>query len=414
MERLSQNNLKCILKALLGLSIVSITMVTIILNNTPLLLRVGQTKTRFSSRVLDLFEWYNSSTTICAGNYTGYGHRFFKLKSAIYDPEKNVFSISCDEWSLIKTPLRYWFYGDYATLKYTKSLVYRSARDLPMIENYDNITVVVHREYPHNFYHAMTQWYNIYVLSKLLNFSMKKANILLLDRGPFVHIDSQWKLLFRNVIKASELKSPVYLQNAVFNIPGHESPLYYFDLLKLPFVEEFSEYFLQNFGLKSKHLYNCMNLTITLVMRHDYFLHPGYSSEKRIAERKFKNEAELLSKLKSEFPGHTVRTLIAEDMSLPDQLKLTSNTDILIGMHGCVLTQTLFLPKHALVLEMYPSFWKIQRFFSSIAKWRNIKHEYWQNKDERNEFASHYTYIPESVISNFAKRARKHFTCKTT
>jgi glycoprotein 2-beta-D-xylosyltransferase len=140
-------------------------------------------------------------------------------------------------------------------------------------------------------------------------------------------------------------------------------------------------------------------------------MHPGVSNEKRIAERKFKNEDELIAKLKSEFPGHTVQTLIAEDMSLPEQLSMTSKTDILIGMHGCVLSQTFFLPKHAMVLEMFPNFWEIKMFFNSLARWRDIKHQYWKNDDKSNEYANHYTYVPLSVIEKFAFRARTHFVC---
>lgn len=411
MERLTLKDLKRVFKILLGVSLGCLFGVTLILSQAPLLLRNGISDSRYSLTVLDVFDWYNSSTTTCAGNYTGYGHLFFTLSNAIFDPEKNLFSISCDEWALVRTPLRYWFYGNFAPSKFSKSLVFRRNYKLPNIEKYDNITVVVNREYPHNFYHAMTQWYNIFIMSKLFKFRMKRANILLLDRGLEVHIDVQWKLLFRNVTKASELRAPILLENALFNIPGHESPMYYFDLHKLPFIEDFSEYFLQSFGLKSKESYSCVNLTITLVIRRDYFMHPGVSREKRIAERKFQNENELISYLQYEFPGHTVRTLIAEDTSLPDQLKLTSQTDILIGMHGCVLTHTLFLPKHAMVFEMYPSFWKIQRFFSSIARWRNIKHEYWQNKEKSNEFPNHYTYVPKSVIHGFAQRARKQYAC---
>ncbi|XP_045187861.1 EGF domain-specific O-linked N-acetylglucosamine transferase-like [Mercenaria mercenaria] len=411
MEWLCRCGIKRLLKVWLGFSVGLVFSFTLLVNEMVVQFTNNESKDRFSMTVLEVSNWYNTRTNFCGGHYTGYGHTFFKLKSTVFDPKKNIFTISCNEWMFLHKPSTYWFNGKYAPSRYSKSLTFNKGHDLRNILKDENITVVVYREYPHNFYHAMTQWYNIFVLSKLFSFRMKSVNILLLDTGPVVHIDEQWKLLFQQVIKADELNSPMYFKEAIFNIPGHESPMYYFDLIKLPFIEDFSNHVLQNFGIKGKQSFNCKTLTITLVLRRDYYMHPGVSTEKRIAERKFKNEYELLATLRSEFPGHTVQTLIAEEMSLPEQLSLTSNTDILIGMHGCVLTQILFLPKHAMVLEMYPVFWTVQRFFSSISRWRNIKHEYWQNSDKRNEFANHYTYVPTSVIHEFAQRARKHFAC---
>ena len=368
---------------------------------------------RFTSKTLDVHGWLKQTTHFCKGHYTAYGHTFFKLKETVYDPTKDIFTIPCNEWLLFSKPSTYWFNGDYAPQKYSKSLTFVTSKghDLHNILIDNNITIVINREYPHNFFHAMTQWYNIYVLSKLLRFEMKKVNVLLLDHGPVVHIDKQWQHLFQDVRKAENLTSSIYLRDAIFNIPGHESPMYYFDLIQLPFAEEFSKYFLNNFGLKSKETYDCKKLVITLILRHDYFMHPGVSDTKRITERKFKNEGELIATLRSEFPGHVVQTLIAEDMSLPEQLSMTSNTDILIGMHGCVLTQTFFLPKHAVVLEMFPSFWEIKMFFKSIARWRNIKHEHWRNENKKYEYENHYMYVPINVIQNFSEHARSHFDC---
>lgn len=374
----------------------------------------GDSKDRFQSTTVDIYSWYAVQTTFCGKNVTGYGHMFFKLKSANYDPISDTFSVTCNEWLFFNRPSRYWFLGGYAPQRYSKSLVFNRKFENGMSTLTDNsTTVVVYREYPHNFFHAMTQWYNIYILSILHGFEMKSVNILLLDRGPATHLDAQWRLLFRTVRKAGELAGPLFLHEAIFNIAGHESLMYYFSLPSLPFIESFSRFFLDNFGLKTKIKYDCSNLTITLVVRHDYYMHPGVSTEKRIAERKYKNEEELITSLQRKFPGHSLRILAAEDMSLPEQLKLTSQTDILIGMHGCVLTHTLFLPHHAMVLELYPSFWKIQGFFSAISRWRNIKYYMWQNKDQNNEFPNHYTYIPTDVLDELFEKSQQHFACQS-
>ncbi|KAL4237482.1 hypothetical protein ACF0H5_002198 [Mactra antiquata] len=370
---------------------------------------------RFSSTYLDVSEWFTDRTIYCEGNYVGYAHRYFQLKSTVYDPSRDIFSVQCNNWMYFNSPKWYWFHTEfYAQGKYTQSLSFVSKPETKHPMDIEEVVFIVSRDYPHNFYHAMTQWYNLFILSKSHGIDMKNMTVLLLDRGPKVHLDDQWKLLFRQILKAGDLTQPLLIKNAIFSIAGHESPLFYFNIDRLPFIEEFSSKFLDVFSLRSKNSVNCDKLSITLVFRRDYYMHPEKNEEIRIAERKFKNEDEIISILESEFPGHTLNILKAENMSLPEQLKMTSNTDVLIAMHGCVLTQILFLPKHAMVLEMYPNFWTIQRFFSSIAKWRNVKHQIWQNTNEDNEFPNHYTYVPPSVIKNFALDVRKHFACHDT
>lgn len=407
---LTGRRLKIVFRIVTGLCFGSILIIAMNLDSK---LLVADDKDRFLSTQVDVFEWYRDHTSFCGGNYTGYGNMFFKLQSAVYDPICDTFLIQCNELLFLKRPSTYFLVGGYAPKRYSKSLrLSLKSIDRKSINFNNRTTVVVYREYPHNFFHAMTQWYNIYVLSKLFKFQMKDVDILLLDRGPDTHIDTQWRLLFNAVTKAGELEKSVALQDAIFNIAGHESIMYYFNLETLPFIESFSKYYLSNFALQTKTTYDCKNLTITLVLRHDYYMHPGIKGEKRIAERKFKNEDEIITTLNQEFTGHSLRMLIAEDMSLPEQLELTSQTDILIGMHGCVLTHTLFMPHHGMVLEMYPSFWKIQGFFKAISKWRHINHTIWQNTEKKYEYKNHYIYVPPSVFKGFAVAARQHFVCK--
>ena len=50
-------------------------------------------------------------------------------------------------------------------------------------------------------------------------------------------------------------------------------------------------------------------------------MHPG---KKRNTERKFKNEMEIIKTTQDEFKGHSVKTFVAEDMSLNET---TSHND---------------------------------------------------------------------------------------
>ena len=359
---------------------------------------------RFSAKDLNIWEWYRNKDVYCGGNYTQYGHRFMRINHAYFDLSLGEhFSVQCKQKRLPKSE---WFYGyNHAPERFTKSLRHLDLDDFGDVEVWNNTVIVVHRDYPHNFYHAMTQWYNIFILSKFFKFDFKKVDILFLDDGPAVHLDAQWALLFSKVMKMKQMtEKPVIFKEAIFSIPGHESPMYYMEQNKLQYAEEFSKNYLDLFDLNSNKQLNCSALTVVVGIRRDYFMHPG---EKRNTERKFKNEMEVLKTVQDEFKGHSVETLIAEDISLNEQLSIMTKADILIGMHGCIMTHAMFMPKHGAIFEMYPKHWTPQPFFKAIARWRGLKYEFWRNDDSWNEFPDHYTYIPPEVLTNYARRIKE-------
>lgn len=372
---------------------------------------------RFLYQTIDIRKFLLRETNYCSGNYVTYANRFFLLRSAEYNALEDRFSIPCSYSYILHNPRNHLYlgkYGEYAPRRYTKSLTFRSEASKVSRHSVEttNLTVAIFREYPHNFFHAMTQWYNVFVLSKILGFDPRTVTVLLLDKSPEVHIDTQWKQMYKRIIKAKDLRTNTQLGDVLFNIAGHESLMYYFSLRRLPYVKDFSDYFMNAFQVSNTKPFSCSNISVTLVLRHDYLMYPGDLSSKRNTERKFQNEAELVRTLHEEFRGHTVRTLVAEELSLQEQLEITSSTDVLIGMHGCVLTQILFLPAHAMVLEMYPIFWERKFFFSSLARWSNIKHDVWQNDVKENEFRENCsTYVSPAILKTYANRVRDHFHC---
>ena len=71
--------------------------------------------------------------------------------------------------------------------------------------------------------------------------------------------------------------------------------------------------------------------------------------------RKLMNPKEIVDGLIKGFPNTTVEGMIAEDMSLCDQIKMAHNADVFIGVHGAGLVHLWWLQDHALLLEMVPS-----------------------------------------------------------
>ncbi|KAK2113189.1 Protein O-linked-mannose beta-1,4-N-acetylglucosaminyltransferase 2 [Saguinus oedipus] len=73
----------------------------------------------------------------------------------------------------------------------------------------------------------------------------------------------------------------------------------------------------------------------------------------KLNNRLILNEAELLLALAQEFQMKTV-TVSLEDHTFADVVRLVSNASILVSMHGAQLVTTLFLPRGATVVELFP------------------------------------------------------------
>lgn len=78
-------------------------------------------------------------------------------------------------------------------------------------------------------------------------------------------------------------------------------------------------------------------------------------------------EAELLGKI-SELPDVELRLVDFEKMTFREQVEVVANTDLLLGAHGNGFSHTLFLPKGASLMELYPknSFRTGYRIFSQL------------------------------------------------
>lgn len=131
--------------------------------------------------------------------------------------------------------------------------------------------------------------------------------------------------------------------------------------------------------------------------------------------RKIQNEDELLINARKLLAGdkHNVRGVQVDLYSMEQQLRWISDTDILVGMHGAGLTHALFLPKHAGVIEFYPTYWSdTNAHFRSIARWRKLKYMKWQNSDTNNELDNCYTRIPVNIAVDMLKEMKQQLCPK--
>uniref|UniRef100_A0A914VPS5 EGF domain-specific O-linked N-acetylglucosamine transferase n=1 Tax=Plectus sambesii TaxID=2011161 RepID=A0A914VPS5_9BILA len=90
-------------------------------------------------------------------------------------------------------------------------------------------------------------------------------------------------------------------------------------------------------------------------------------------------------------------------MPFVDQLDMTHNTDIFIGMHGSGLTHLLFLPDWAGVFEIYNC--EDERCYWDLARLRGVKYWTWQKEDKvfpENEGKHPTLGTPHKKFTNYS------------
>ncbi|XP_006865699.1 PREDICTED: EGF domain-specific O-linked N-acetylglucosamine transferase isoform X2 [Chrysochloris asiatica] len=97
--------------------------------------------------------------------------------------------------------------------------------------------------------------------------------------------------------------------------------------------------------------------------------------------RKILNQNELVNALKtvSVFEVRIVDYKYKE-LGFLDQLRITHNTDIFIGMHGAGLTHLLFLPDWAAVFELYNC--EDERCYLDLARLRGVHYVTWRKRNK--------------------------------
>ena len=367
-----------------------------------------------SSKVFQ--HWLGNEQSFCGGKFVGFNHLFAKFHNVTLDPskghgrkggekisdvinqsekdeyfklDKGFFSLECGdkiEYSYKeKDHLSKWF-GVLDTNAVKRDQYVRTRWTL----------AVMRYEYA-NLYHTMTDYYNAYLMVVKFNLDPDKTDILFIDGHPEGGLDQTWDTLFGNITRVGQLNRPVLYTNFVWNILGYYSPLNEHNVPNIPLVENFRQFFLSRHNINQEKQLDCGKLSVLFLWRRDYLAHPRNPSG--LVSRKVKNEDELMSGVKDLLPGHSVRGIQIDTLPMNSQLQLISETDILIGMHGAGLSFTLFLPPHAGLIEMYPTYWPTaNRHFRAMAQWRHLHYSVWANKDHSRELPNKYTKVDEAAV----------------
>ncbi|XP_046469795.1 EGF domain-specific O-linked N-acetylglucosamine transferase isoform X1 [Neodiprion pinetum] len=145
----------------------------------------------------------------------------------------------------------------------------------------------------------------------------------------------------------------------------YNTPLIY-GCEKSGLFKAFSDHVLHRLNVQRREKKNS-NIRVTLLSRDTQY-------------RRILNEDDLVEALKRN-PNYKVRKVTYnKNLSFKNQLRITRNTDIFIGIHGAGLTHLMFLPEWAAVFEIYncedPSCYK------DLARLRGVKYLTWENLEK--------------------------------
>lgn len=399
---------------------------------------VWRDSARFKDKIWKIWtdEMKESKTVLSAGHFIGFQGQFAHLSPVLIDgsmvqgrlggeeimsvlnqPEHKeflefrtgFFQIPCDE------PPSYSFQlGNRNHLNtYMKSLSCTKAFHTATSQLAGNKTVFIVTRYEYvNIYHSMTDFYNAFLNMAFLGLNPDNVIVLLADAHPKGGLDEVWSTLFHNYSRVGELRDQRHLvEDMVWVQLSYLSPLINHKINAIPAIEEFRQFFLDRYRiLNINRPLNCSELRVTFIWRRDYLAHPRNPSGHVV--RKIKNEAELVAEVRHEIPNARVFGTQIDLLSMRQQLQMAADCDILIGMHGAGLTHTLFLPKHAGLVELYPTYWSEGNVhFKKIAHWRHLHYKRWVNHNPRLELANHYTKIPPGVVSSMVRQILHSMHC---
>ena len=230
----------------------------------------------------------------------------------------------------------------------------------------------------HHIYFRFLGWYNLF---KAIYYDSNQNSahkiVRFTDDPDFAVFE---KSLFPNLIPLSDIhKFPVCIKKAVL-VPRSFSSTpfrckmellgFCTDCLTLDFHEptffEFRNAMLQACSINpyTNRLLTKKNMLV--ILRKPYKRYGGDSV--RVFERVMVNERELLSALQSNFSSFNIVPVFMEDLTLCEQINVSSSADVFIGVHGAGMSHLWWTPRGATILEMMPDYKSSKPSFEVLSR----------------------------------------------
>ncbi|XP_061641891.1 EGF domain-specific O-linked N-acetylglucosamine transferase isoform X2 [Phyllopteryx taeniolatus] len=273
-----------------------------------------------------------------------------------------------------KSPLQSW----YAELQTYTELEFHPLHSESCDVIIEKPTVFMKLDAGVNMYHHFCDFVNLYISQHINNSFSADINIIMWDTSFYEYGDlfrETWKVFSQSDIihlKTYDSKK-VCFKDAFFSLlPRMRYGLFY----NTPLVSDCSSEGM--FRAFSQHVLHRLNILqngpmagrvrVTLL---------GRSTE----YRRIINQNELVNALKTVLQLEvSVLDYKYKDVPFPEQLRITHNSDIFIGMHGAGLTHLLFLPDWAVVFELYNC--QDEGCYRDLARLRGIRYVTWHKMDK--------------------------------
>lgn len=253
-----------------------------------------------------------------------------------------------------------------------------------------NVTLLVRRPVYANPCHALISMYNVYLVTQYFSAVERLTldHIYWLDGHAKQELDDIWDRLFQTTpihIKQIEANHD-HFQNAILvntaSAIGDEGfGLYGWDEDRsLPkekpcensTLDSFRNFVLKQYGISTKAPDEGeKSCNLTLLVRKNYVAHPRSNGR---TDRTLANVRDDIAYLQSEYVNCKVTPVSFEEMEFQEQLKIISQSDVFVAVHGAGNIHVLFLPKHALFVEYFPRGFLRRRRFQYLAECLGISY----------------------------------------
>ncbi|XP_067667633.1 uncharacterized protein [Haliotis asinina] len=273
----------------------------------------------------------------------------------------------------------------------TYAIAVSNKTQLEYMECLEGLTVGLVRTDYADIYWTVIELYGAYLNVRDMNRAAAETTILILDAHPVTGLDGLWELLFQKVVRVGWMKSTTLLKEFAL-VPELKHVPIVGGTRPIPYIDDFRYEVSHRAGFQGRTI-DCDRIKITIVLRRNYTSHPR--NVKGTMNMQFNNSDELLQTLKNTFPGSPVEAIALETLTIREQIKLMTETDILIGVHGTGLALSLFQVPGTGLIELFPYEYK-NKHMEHLAVWSGKLYNSWYSN---SRFAS-TVHVPPRVLTD--------------
>ncbi|BFZ10952.1 hypothetical protein BsWGS_13992 [Bradybaena similaris] len=294
-----------------------------------------------------------------------------------------------------KSPLQSWF----AELEHFASLNFFPSKGEGCDIVFDKPTYLIKLDAGINMYHHFCDFVNLYASQHMNNSFDTNVTIIMWDTSPVPYGDffsQTWKAFTDHpVIPLRDLDGKkICIKDAVFPLLARMRFGLYYNMPLMPgchgssLIKAFSEHVLYRLGVRQSGPLRD-KIRITLLVRGTKY-------------RNIMNQVELASAMKTDGEFEVTVVDFNKDVPFLNQLQVSHNSDIFIGMHGSGLTHMLFQPDWAVVMEIYNC--EDPGCYLDLARLRGIHYMTWEKKEKliQEDEGHHPTMGAHAKFTNYA------------